>query len=53
MNLASPVDGAFFFGYHGLQVGELQEGFVEIVQVEDTHQQEGSGNKDPGEQHGN
>lgn len=47
----SPVDGAFLFGHHRLEVGELQEAVVEVVQVENAGQQEGGGDEDFGEQH--
>lgn len=48
----SPVDRALLFGDHGLEIGELEEAVVEVVQVQDAHQQEGGGDEDPGEQHG-
>lgn len=48
----SPVDSALLFGHHSLEVGELEEADVEVVQVENTRQQEGSGDENPGEQHG-
>lgn len=48
---ASPVDSALLFGHQGLEVGKLEEALVEVMQVENTHQQEGSGNENPGEQH--
>lgn len=47
-----PVDRALLFGDHGLKIGELEEAVVEVVQVQDAHQQEGGGDEDPGEQHG-
>lgn len=46
----SPVDCALLFGHYSLEVGELEEAVVEVVQVENTHQQEGSRNANPGEQ---
>ena len=48
----SPVDRALLFGHYGLEVGELEEALVEVVQVENAHQQEGSRNENPCEQHG-
>lgn len=48
----SPVDRALLFGHDGLQVGELEEVVVEVVQMEDARQQEGSGDENPGEQLG-
>lgn len=48
----SPVDSALLFSHHSLEVGEREEAVVEVVQVENTHQQEGRGNENPGEQHG-
>lgn len=48
----SPVNSALLFGYHGLEVGELKEAVVEVVQVENTHQQEGRGYENPGEKQG-
>lgn len=47
---ASPVDAAVLFGDDGLEVGELQEALVEVVQVQDGHQQKGGGDEDPREQ---
>lgn len=47
-----PVDSALLFSHHSLEVGEREEAVVEVVQVENTHQQEGRGNENPGEQHG-
>lgn len=49
---ASPVDRALLFGHHSLEVRELEEAVVEVVQVENTHQQEGSRDENPGEQLG-
>lgn len=49
---ASPVDSALLFGHQSLEVSELEEALVEVMQVENAHQQEGSGNENPGEQHG-
>lgn len=37
----SPVDNALIFGHHSLEIGELEKAVMEIVQVEDTHKQEG------------
>lgn len=48
----SPVDSALLFGHQGLQVCELEEAFVEVMQVEYAHQEEGSGDEYPGEKHG-
>lgn len=48
---ASPVDRALLFSHDSLEVGELQEAVVEVVQVENAHKQEGSGNANPREQH--
>lgn len=48
----SPVDRALLFGYDGLQVGELEEAVVEVVQMENTHEQEGSWDENPGEEFG-
>lgn len=48
----SPVDSGLLFGHQGLQVCELEETLVEVVQVEYAHQQEGSRDEYPGEQHG-
>lgn len=48
----SPVDSALLFGHYSLEVSELQEAVMEVVHVENTHQQEGCGNENPGEQHG-
>ncbi len=48
----SPVDSALLFGHYSLEVSELEETVVEVVQVENTHQQEESGNENPGEEHG-
>lgn len=50
--VVSPVDNALLFGHHSLEVGELEEMVVEVVQVKNTHQQEGGGNENPGEQLG-
>lgn len=47
----SPVDRALLFGHHGLKVGELEEAVMEVVKVKNTHQQEGGGNENPGEEH--
>ena len=41
----SPVDGAVFLAGNGLQVREFQEAVVEVVQVQDAHQQEGRGDE--------
>lgn len=49
----SPVDSALLFGHHGLEVSELEKAVMEVVQMENTHKQEGSGNENPGEQLGN
>lgn len=46
---ASPVDSALLFGHQGLEVSELEEVLVEVMKVENAHQQEGSGNENPGE----
>lgn len=43
---AVPGDGALLFVGHSLDVGELQKALVEIVQMQDTHQQEPRGNED-------
>lgn len=48
--LSSPGDGAFLFVCDCFDVRELQEAFMEVVQVEDTHQQEAGGDKDSCEQ---
>lgn len=50
--LVSPVDSGLLFGHQGLEVCELEEALVEVMQVEDAHEQEGSRDEDPGEQHG-
>ena len=47
----SPVDNALIFGHHSLEIGELEKAVMEIVQVEDTHKQEGWGNENPGKKH--
>lgn len=46
---ASPVDSALLFGHQALEVSELEEALVEVMQVENAHQQEGSRNENPGE----
>ena len=48
----SPVDSALLFGHYSLEVSELEKAVVEVVQMENTHKQEGSGNENPGEQLG-
>jgi len=40
----SPVDSALLFGHYSLEIGELEEAVMEVVQVENTHQQERCGN---------
>lgn len=46
----SPVDSALFFSHYSLEVSELEKAVMEIVQVENTRQQEGRGNENPDEQ---
>lgn len=48
----SPIDSALLFGHHSLEVCELKEAVMEVVEVQNAHQQEGSGNENPGEKHG-
>lgn len=50
--LLSPVNRALLFSHDSLQVGELQKAVMEVVQVENTHQQERGGDEDPGEKLG-
>lgn len=52
LSRVSPVYRALLFGYYSLEVGELEEVVVEVVEVENTHKEEGSGDENPGEQHG-
>lgn len=50
--MLSPVNRALLFSHDSLQVGELQKAVMEVVQVENTHQQERGGDEDPGEKLG-
>lgn len=46
----SPVYSALLFGHYSLEIGELEEAVVEVVQVKNTHQQEGSWDENLDEQ---
>ena len=46
MPVKSPVNAALLLGCHSVQVGQLQKAFMEVVQVNIAHQQEGGGDED-------
>lgn len=46
----SPVNSALLLGHHSLQVSELQEAIMEVVEVQDAHQEEAGGDEDPREE---